>query len=172
MGFIEKYAYKKLYKKAAMVSRDVKIPQSELIKKVAILWQPSEAEAYNYLQNHFSQKQIILRNMCVDIHNKEKGKTTNVITSKDLNWMGLPSTESCESFINTEFDLLLNIALVQTLPLTFITALSRAKFKIGWSPVDNNYFDLNIKIGTKQDALYLAEQQIFYLSQLNKITSI
>ncbi len=155
-----------------MVKREVKIPQPGAIKKIGILWQPSEAEAYSYLQNHFMQQQVILRNMCVDIKNDKKVKTINVITSKDLNWMGLPKEGSCETFINAEFDLFLNIALDQNLPLNYITALSRAKFKIGWSPEDHNFFDLNIKIGSKQDALYLAKQQIFYLSQLNKKTSI
>jgi hypothetical protein len=51
--------------------------------------------------------------------------------------------------------------------INYITALSRAKFKTGWSPDEKNFFDLNIKINEKQDALYLAKQQIFYLSQLN-----
>ncbi len=110
--------------------------------------------------------------MCIDINNNEIVKATNIITSKDLNWIGLPREESCESFINTEFDLFLNVALHQNLPLVYVTALSRAKFKVGWSPADHNFFDLNIKIGSKQDALFLAEQQIFYLSQLNKKTSI
>lgn len=172
MGLIEKYAFKRLSKKAAIVKREVKIPQAGSIKKVAILWQPSEADAFSFLQNHFSKQQVILRNICIDLYNDEGVKATNIISAKDLNWMGLPRVESCESFINTEFDLLLNIALYQTLPLTFITALSRAKFKVGWSPAENNFFDLNIKIGSKQDSLYLAEQQIFYLSQLNKKTSI
>jgi len=64
--------------------------------------------------------------------------------------------------------LLLNIALNQNRVLDYLTALSKARFKIGWSPDQSNFFDLNINIGGKQDALFLARQQIFYLSQLNK----
>ena len=82
--------------------------------------------------------------------------------------MGLPDAVNVDNFIETEFDLLLNVALQQNLILDYITAFSRASFKIGWSPVKENYFDLNINIGGKQDALYLARKQIFYLGQLNK----
>lgn len=172
MGLIKKYANRKLLKKAELVKRKIKIPRPEAVKKVGILWQPSETDAYSYMQNYFMRKQVIVRNMCIDLDTNLKASATNIITSKDLDWKGLPKPESCNIFINAEFDLLLNVALVQNLPLKYITALSRAKFKVGWSPDEHNFFDLNIKIGTKQDSLYLAEQQIFYLSQLNKISSI
>ena len=66
------------------------------------------------------------------------------------------------------FDVLLNVALEQNITLNYITLNTLAKFKIGWSPNENNYFDLNINITQNQDALYLAKQQIFYLGQLNK----
>jgi hypothetical protein len=172
MGFIEKYAYKWLNKKAATISRRVKLPHPDSVKKVGVIWRPSENKAFGYLKQHFSQKQVIFRNICVDIENSNTEQLLNVITSKDLNWMGFPKHDKFEDFINTEFDLLLNVVINKSRPVSYITALSRAKFKIGCSPDDDNFFDLNIKINSKQDSLYLAEQQIFYLSQLNKITSI
>jgi hypothetical protein len=66
-----------------------------------------------------------------------------------------------------ELDLLLCLAAEKNYAVDYITALSHAKFKIGSSEADNSYFDLNIKIDQNKDAMFLAEQQIFYLAQLN-----
>lgn len=168
MKLIEKYACRKLRKKAAAVHRRVELPNPDSVRKVCVLWQPSQKEAFQYLHDHFLREQVIFRNLCVYPSNAVADAGTNIITQKDLNWMGLPKTGPADDFIKVEYDLLLNIALEQTLVLDYLTALSRARFKVGWSPNDANFFDLNINIGMKQDALYLAKQQIFYLGQLNK----
>lgn len=167
MGLKDKYAYRKLHKKASNIKRIVKLPHPDEIRKIGILWTPLQKEAYLFLADYFSHKQTIFRTLCVDINSPDASQVSNVITSKDLNWLGFPKAGISDEFINMDFDLLMNIALKQNKVLDYITALSRAKFKTGWSPYEKNFFDLNIKIDDKQDALYLAKQQIFYLSQLN-----
>jgi hypothetical protein len=167
MRLLDKYAYRILRKKAKAVSREVILPHPDDIRKVGVLWQPSENEAYLYLYNYFLQKQAIFRNLCINTEETDLSITSNAITPTDLNWLGFPKKGHAVDFMKMEFDVLMNIALKQNKVLDFITALSNAKFKIGWSPDENNYFDLNIKINGKQDALYLAKQQIFYLRQLN-----
>ncbi|MFW5831863.1 MAG: DUF6913 domain-containing protein [Prolixibacteraceae bacterium] len=168
MKLIEKYATYRFHKKLADTDRKPKVPASGELKKVGVLWRPEEKDAYSYLRNHFSHSKVIFRNLCIYGKVSPPQANSNAVTKKDLNWMGLPVSVSVENFIETEFDLLLNVSLQQNLILDYITAMSRAKFKIGWSPVNENYFDLNINIGRKQDAMYLARQQIFYLDQLNK----
>lgn len=168
MKLIEKYASRKLRKKAALVKRQAKLPNPESIRKVGVLWQPEQKEGFQFLADHFSASPVILRNLCV-LDEKTEGKTgINTITPGELNWLGFPKTGPADEFMATEFDLLLNIALNQNRVLDYLTALSKARFKIGWSPDQSNFFDLNINIGEKQNALFLARQQIFYLSQLNK----
>lgn len=168
MKLIEKYASRILRKKAALVKRPVKLPNPESIRKVGVLWQPEQKEAFQFLDDHFSASPVILRNLCVFDKKTEEETGINTITPKDLNWLGFPKPGPADEFMATEFDLLLNIALNQNRVLDYLTSLSKARFKIGWSPEQNNFFDLNINIGEKQDALFLARQQIFYLSQLNK----
>jgi len=172
MRLLNTYARRILRKKAETISREVKLPHPDDIGKVGVLWQPSQKEAYLYLYNYFLPKKAIFRNLCINTENTDSSITSNVITSKDLNWLGLPKKGHATDFIKMEFDMLMNIALKQNIVLDYITALSNAKFKTGWSPDENNYFDLNIKINSKQDALYLAKQQIFYLRQLNIKTNI
>lgn len=170
MKIIEKYAYYKLHKKARTIKRRVVLPHPGSVGKVGVLWQPSQREAFNYLHDHFYHKQTIFRNFCIFPEDSSQATGTNVLSPKDIDWLGFPKPGPADEFINTEFDLLLNIALEQNFVLDYITALSRAKFKIGWSPVESNFFDLNIAIGENPDALFLAKQQIFYLTQLNKTT--
>lgn len=168
MKLIEKIAYYTLSKKIKAVKRQVELPHPEKIRKVGVVWQPEQKAAFQYLHDYFAHEKVIFRNMCIYENHAGVPGDTSIITSKDLNWMGLPKPGPVDDFIKTEFDVLFNIALEQNRVLDYITALSRAKFKIGWTPSHRNFLDLNINIGNKQDALYLAEQQIFYLRQLNK----
>lgn len=170
MKIIEKYAYYKIQKKAPAVERRIELPHPDSLRKVGVLWQPSQRDAFKYLRDYFSHSQVIFRNLCIYPEESSIATGASAITPKDLNWLGLPKTAAADDFIKMEFDLLLNIALEQTLVLNYLTALSRARFKIGWSPVESSFFDLNINIKEKQDALYLARQQIFYLAQFNKTT--
>ena len=168
MMLIEKYAYRKLRKMAAAKERRVKLPDPEYVRKVGVLWQPGQSEALQYLHDHFAGLGVIFRNLCVYTKTPLEDAGANIITPKDLNWLGFPGPGFAYDFIETGFDLLLNIALEQNLVLDYLTALSKAHFKIGWSPDENNFFDLNINISGKEDSLYLARQQIYYFRQLNE----
>lgn len=171
MGLKEKYAYKRIYKEASLVNRKPVIPHLSGVIKIGVLWQPTQKDAFRYLNSHFSKYQVIFRGFCVFEESVDPQPDANSITSKQINWWGLPKKETTNDFTKTDFDILFNVALKQNMVLDYLTATSLAKFKIGCSPNENNFFDLNINIGEKQDALYLVKQQIFYLGQLNKNTS-
>lgn len=172
MKLIEKYAYRKLRRMASKVSRSVKLPDPDCVRKVAVLWQPEGKDAFQYLQNYFSGSGVIFRNLCIYQTKPSEDTGANAITPKDLDWFGFPRPGLTDDFTGTDFDLLLNISTKQNLVLDYLTALSRARFKIGWSSDKNNFFDLNINISGNKNSLYLAEQQIFYLRQLNKKNDI
>ena len=55
-------------------------------------------------------------------------------------------------------------------PAIYMTALSEAAFKIGYSGKSINYFDLNIEFNEPPEAIQLAEQIIYYLTRINKTT--
>ena len=171
MGWKEKYAYRKLHKKAAQQNRQPVLPHPDRLQKVVVIWQPSQVNALQYLKEKFNQPHHQISSFCVFEENNKPETENYFLTSDDLNWWGLPKHEKTDDFFSQRFDLLLNVALQQNLVLDYLTALTHARFKIGWSPNKHNYFDLNINIGEKQDALFLAQQQIFYLRQLNKKTT-
>ncbi len=170
MGIKEKYARKKLIKLAAKVVHQPILPNINTAKVIGVIWQPTQKEAFTYLKNYFNRDKIIFRGFCVFEDAVNPPEYTNTITTNELTWWGLPKPEKPEEFIKMNFDILFNICLNPNLVIDYITALSKAKFKVGWSPDEQNYFDLNIKIEQNSDAMYLAKQQIFYLAQLNKKT--
>jgi len=138
------------------------------VKKVGVIWQPSQKDGINYLRDYFNKNHIIFRTYCVFDELSNPMEANNTLTVNDLNWWGIPKPDKTRDFMDMHFDVLLNIALNQNFILDYITALTPADFKIGTSEEENNYFDLNIKIGENQDTMFLVKQQIFYLAQLNK----
>lgn len=150
------------------MQRQPVFPDIETAKVIGVLWQPTQKEVYTFLKEYFNRDKVIFRGFCVFEEGVNPPPYTNTITVNDLNWWGLPKPGPVDEFIAMNFDVLFNIAIHQNFVLDYITALSQAMFKIGWSPDEKNYFDLNIKIGENHDSMYLAKQQIFYLAQLNK----
>lgn len=168
MGFKQKYADRKLAKLLANTNRVPKIPKLEKHSKVVVIWQPSEKPAVQYLREHFNQQGAIFRDYCIFDKDSNPAAEANSLTVADLNWWGIPKPEKVNDFLDMNFDLLLNIAFEPNFAVDYVTALSKARFKIGSSPNNENHFDLNINVGENKDPLYLAKQQIFYLAQLNK----
>ncbi len=168
MKLKQKYAQRKLRKLAGKQKRNPVLPNLNSAKLIGVIWQPTQREEFQYLKKYFNKEQVIFRGFCVFEEGVNPQANSNTLTTADLDWFGFPRLEAINDFTSVNFDILLNIALSQNLVLDTITLLSKAKFKVGSSPDEKNYFDLNINIGENGDAMYLAEQQIFYLAQLNK----
>ncbi len=143
------------------------IPNIETTKLIGVIWHPTQKVAYQYLKEYFNKEQVIFRGFCVFEDDVNPHENSNTLTTNDLTWIKLPRLEKIDDFININFDVLINMSLKQNLVLDYITLLSKAKFKVGSSTDESNYFDLNINIGENDDSMYLVEQQIFYLAQLN-----
>ncbi len=168
MGIKEIYARRKLAKLISKTERNPVFPNINTVKTVGVIWQPTQKEAFQYLKSYFTREQAIFRGYCVFEEITSPYQDSNTLTVKDLDFWGLPKKDKVDDFINIRFEILFNIAFEDNLILDYITALSKAKFKVGSSPKTNNYFDLNINIDENSDSMYVAKQQIFYLTQLNK----
>ncbi len=165
MNVLKTYRLNVLRRRASAIKRAVRMCTGS-IQKVGILWLEEDSKAFNYLHEQFRSQKVIVRNLCFT-KNKE-AENNSMITVKDLNCLGFPRGGNIDTFIQTDFDILLNTTVESNFALDVITALSAASFKIGWDHEKLGFFDLSIDVSKKPDALYLAEQQIFYLKQLNK----
>lgn len=164
----EKIARRKLAKIIRKIERRPVFPNINKVKTIGVIWQPTQKEAFQFMKSFFNREQVIFRGFCVYEAITNPHQDANTLTVQDLDFWGLPKKDKVDEFINIRFEVLFNIALEDNLVLDYITALSQARFKIGSSQNNNNYFDMNINIGENCDPMYVAKQQIFYLAQLNK----
>ena len=129
MKIIDRYSRKKLARQARTIQRRVVLCPPAEAKRVGILWHENNQSAFSFLDHYFSQGNTIVRNLCFSEAKESAG--SNIITRKENNWLGWPRSGAVDTFIETEFDLLLNCTVQPCYPLEVITALSHAAFKIG-----------------------------------------
>ena len=77
-----------------------------------------------------------------------------------------PKTRDVTEFIGQEFDLLLNLSNRSILPLDYIAALSRAKFRVGPFTEKTFCYDLMMDQSGKKDLGAFLQQVIFYMKKM------
>jgi hypothetical protein len=89
-------------------------------------------------------------------------------TVKDFGWVGEINNQNLQNFIDTPFDLLINFDAYNNLYLKYLTFLSKAKFKVGYTKTDDRLY--HFMIVHKEDDLktFIVELKK-YLKILNKI---
>ncbi|KAF5082539.1 hypothetical protein DSECCO2_98960 [anaerobic digester metagenome] len=92
---------------------------------------------------------------------------TNVFTAKELNWYEKPQSEVVDEFVNTDFDILIDLSLEHYFPLRWLISLSKAKFKVGCLDYSGNPNDLILSIDKAKGLPLLVEQAKHYLSVIN-----
>ena len=86
-----------------------------------------------------------------------------------LSWNYKPTSTAVREFIDSEFDILIDLSTKNSLPLLFITGLSRAKFKVGMQRDDSAaYLDMMISLQEKDGLEELITQIDHYISIINK----
>ncbi|MGB5418521.1 DUF6913 domain-containing protein [Algibacter sp.] len=89
---------------------------------------------------------------------------------KDFGWKGVVKNTELQTFLDSEFDVLISYYDNELLELKLITAKSKAKFKIGILQSDERLNDLIIKTHLKQFELF--KEEVFkYLTIFKKLSS-
>lgn len=92
----------------------------------------------------------------------------DIITAKDVNWKFQPQKPFVKEFINTEYDILIDLSLSEHLPLLYCAALSKAGLKVGRFEENHQlFYDLMIHAGQDETIDSFAVQVIHYLSRIN-----
>ncbi|KRD58121.1 hypothetical protein ASE40_17435 [Flavobacterium sp. Root935] len=76
---------------------------------------------------------------------------------KHINWKGEITEDFLNKFVNSEFDLLLSYYNVENVILMMITNKSKAKFKVGFSAVDQNLNRWMISTELENYKLFVSE---------------
>lgn len=92
----------------------------------------------------------------------------DILTAKDVNWRLQPQKPFVKEFIETEYDILIDLSLGDYLPLLYCAALSKAGLKVGRFQEDHElFYDLMIHAGPEETIDSFATKVIHYLSRIN-----
>jgi hypothetical protein len=90
-------------------------------------------------------------------------------TKKDLTFQMIPSDPIVKNFINERFDILINLNIGKNFPLRYISAQSKAKFKVGCFQNNlNDHLDMMIKLDSGTPLKSIIEEIEHYLRIIHK----
>jgi len=96
-------------------------------------------------------------------------KDTRLFDRGSVNWYGIPNDTKVDGFQRLNIEILICAFEEECLPLEYIAATSKAKFRVGaFSKTKTNYYELMINIKEKQQLLYLLKQMLHFLKVINK----
>lgn len=178
---LEKLKSKLIERKLNRIQKDgeryVRACNVSSAKKIGILYEATEENQFN-----------VVRNLLNELHNKVSYVKAlgysdtkeladfhlqpldfSFFCRKDLNWYGLPSEEAVADFINTDFDILICLNLIDKNPLTYIMSESKAGFKVGlFSDLNSRYLDMMVNLDEESfSESELAKQIIYYLENIS-----
>ncbi|MDP4267511.1 MAG: hypothetical protein Q8880_08765 [Bacteroidota bacterium] len=171
------YFLKKEIEKRQRVKRITNIADA---KTIGILYELSDVERYGIISDFvksLQDKQKIVKALGyipakIVPHYCFPKISFDFFTQKDLNWYYKPINKRVYDFINTEFDILIDLTTDKIFPLEYIATLSSAKFKTGRKDHskadDKQLYDLMIDIEKNKTVLTFIKHIDYYLSIINK----
>ncbi len=148
------------------------------IKTVGILFDATSAEDYEivkryvlYLREHRKRVKVIgffnTKNLPPMTYSKLE---YDFFSTKDINWLGKPSSTVIKNFIDEDFDLLIDLNVHDHFPLKYISALSKAHFKVGkYSENETERYDMMIDADNTKTVKYFLRQIDIYITMLNRV---
>ncbi len=141
--------------------RNVRTCSIEDAKKIGILFNATHQVSFEIVKdlvksissknNHVEVLGFVDSKQLVDHYLYRKG--FEFFTRNQLNWYHKPVEEIVEKFIDTEFDLLLDLSLDNPFPVKYILACSKARFKAGKFEEGQEYLDFMIDIEKEKSAM-------------------
>ncbi len=147
------------------VRRILKFSNLDSAGTVGIIWTGHDYPVFVSLVKVLEQKRIKWTDLCFT-DDKNILKPVNRISKKDFSFLGRPKSALVLNFINTEFDLLLDISLSSSIYAQVIRGLSKASLKAGWSNAVPDFFDFRIDVSKRPEPVFLVEQLTHYLSDI------
>lgn len=144
--------------------------------KIGISWDGSNPDDFDAITAFYQE--MLKRNIQVDIVCYYPRKVLpdqytairylTCIKRTDLNFFYIPGSDDVNEFINTPYEILIDINTNNLFPVKFITVLSRAEFKVGTeNSAYRDRLDMTINISKQNDPAYYLEQVKYYLEMIN-----
>ncbi|MCU0318691.1 MAG: hypothetical protein MUE88_01230 [Flavobacteriales bacterium] len=147
-------------------------------KKVGILYIVEDEAAHNQVRNYVKRlkEELGISNIMALGYSEQKVMphylhaklNFNAISQKDLNWYRIPQGNTVENFMTEEYEVLIDLTLHDRLPIQYIMAKSRARFKVGrWSDDNKRILDMMIDMAGSNSLPQLIQQVHHYLLMVN-----
>ena len=166
MGLKKFIINKKIKSRLKSSDRHVCFKNMVTARTAGIIWNVNDKIAYKNIVKKLNKNKIKFRSICIS-NNKLNKNQKNLVTCKDFNFSGTPKNKFVQNFLDTEFDILIDISLSSSIYAQIIRSFSMAHFKIGWAPVKTDYFDMTIDISKNPESQYLIKQICHYLNIIN-----
>lgn len=159
------------------VSREKKICNLSEANKIGIVYYLPDEETYNKVTTFVKRLQEMGKSVKALGYVENKGLTGyflpklsyDFLYPSGLSWNFKPVSDAAKDFMQSEYDILIDLTTEDILPLLYVTGLSKARFKTGMqSDAKNTYLDLMISLSEDGELDELIEQIDHYLSIINK----
>lgn len=152
-----------------------------LARKVAIVYVVEDEAAHNHVRNYVKRvkEELGISNVMALGYSDQKVMphylhaklNFEAICQKDLNWYRIPQGNTVQNFVAEEYEILIDLTLEDRLPVQYIMAKSRARFKVGrWSESNKKILDMMIDMAGSRSLPQLIQQVHHYLLMVNSKT--
>lgn len=149
-----------------------------LARKVAIVYVVEDEAAHNHVRNYVKRvkEELGISNIMALGFSDQKAMphylharlNFDALCQKDLNWYRIPQGNAVQNFMAEEFEILIDLSLEDRLPVQYILAKSRARFKVGrWSDSNKKILDMMIDMAGSRSLPQLIQQVHHYLLMVN-----
>jgi hypothetical protein len=166
-----------LKKDSQSSQRKCVVSNFDTAKSFGLLFDANDPEIYELVKKYFkylkeSKKKVHAIGF-YDLKNLPQMEYSKLdydfFTRKDLNWWGKPGGTFVTNFIEEEYDVLINFSLNDSFPLKYISAMSKAKMKIGKLDEKNSaVYDMMIQQPADKNFKFFMRQVDHYLGIINK----
>ncbi len=166
-----------LSKRMARTRRSIFYSRLDMVRSIGIVWDASNPDEFPLLARFcqkMNEKNIEVRILGYYPGNELPDKYTAIryltcLKKNETNYFHIPVSPESGSFIKNQFEILIDINFNRFLPLTYITNLSKARFKVGlFEPdVQDSPFDLMMEIKKPVNIESYLNQIIVYLEMIN-----
>ena len=144
-------------------------------KRVAVVFDTTDQETFRHIRefSKFLERSGIASKVLGYVDLEEipgdfgLWENCQVICKRDLDYFFRPKDENILKFTDMDYDILFDLSMNDFFPLSYITVLSRAKFKVGRYKETYNDSDFMINISGEPTVEFLIGQINNYVSILN-----
>ena len=149
-----------------------------LARKVGIVYVVEDETAHNHVRNYVKRlkEELGISNIMALGYTDERALPHYLhaklnfdhICQKDLNWYRIPQGNTVKNFMAEEYEVLIDLTMQDRLPVQYILAGSRARFKVGrLSESNKRILDMMIDMAGSQSLPQLIQQAHHYMLMVN-----